>query len=89
MLARQKGWEPFRGAPLSSKSGGIWGAALGGVALLVREKWPATLAERDPACQLTDELWQCGRWLHAMVTPSDGRRTLNNRSFMVWLVTTN
>ena len=52
-MARQKGWQPFWGAPLLSKTGGIWGAAPGGAALPVREKWPAKQAQRDPACTLS------------------------------------
>ena len=43
-MARQKGWQLFWGGPLVSKTGGIWGAAPGGAALLVREKWPAKQA---------------------------------------------
>ena len=76
-MARQKGWQPFWGAPLLSKTGGIWGAAPGGAALLVREKWPAKQAQRDPGCTLSEELWNSGRWLHVIVTPADGKRPLN------------
>ena len=76
-MARQKGWQPFWGAPLLSKTGGIWGAAPGGAALLVREKWPAKQARRDPGCTLSEELWNSGRWLHVIVTPADGKRPLN------------
>ena len=76
-MARQKGWQPFWGAPLLSKIGGIWGAAPGGAALLVREKWPAKQAQRDPGCTLSEELWNSGRWLHVIMTPADGKRPLN------------
>ena len=76
-MARQKGWQPFWGAPLLSKTGGIWGAAPGGAALLVRENWPAKQAQRDPGCTLSEELWNSGRLLHVIVTPADGKRPLN------------
>ena len=76
-MARQKGWQPFWGAPLLSKTSGIWGAAPGGAALLVREKWAAKQAQRDPGCTLSEELWNSGRWLHVIVTPADGKRPLN------------
>ena len=69
-----RGGNPFWGAPLLSKTGGIWGAAPGGAALLVREKWPAKQAQRDPGCTLSEELWNSGRWLHVIVTPADGKR---------------
>ena len=34
-------------------------------------------AEKDPQCQITEELHDSGRWLHVITSPAPGTQTLN------------
>ena len=47
-IAREKGWTPFWGPPLQSRSGGIWDASAGGVAIFVRKGVPAKMPPPPP-----------------------------------------
>ena len=76
-MARLKGWLPFWEPPYHPNLEAFGGQPLGGGCLLVREKWPAKMAQRDPTCPLSEEPWHSGLWLPAIVVPSHGKRPLN------------
>ena len=75
-LARESGSDCFWGFPLSSPTGGIWGAPQGG-------GWDSSAegagyaevdASDDP---LQQKLWHSGRWLHVIVCLGEVREHIN------------
>ena len=71
------GQAPKLGAPVQSKTDGIWGVPPRGIALLVRKKWLAKMAQLDPKCMLTEEPWEPSRRQHSMAPPAEGKHPLN------------
>ena len=74
-LAKESGWDYFWGFPLSSPTGGIWGAPQGG--------WDSSAggvgcrkvdASDDP---LQQKLWHSGRWLHVITCLGEGKEHIN------------
>ena len=75
--AAEWGWDCYWGKPLSSPTGGIWGAPQGGVGLLFKKGWNVRKVEPDEDDPITCRLWHSGRWLHTSAGIGAGQCVLN------------
>ena len=76
-LARSQGWRAIWRAPLDSKGGGGWDAALGGVGVLYRPGMAMQMASRRQANEDAQDLWHSTRWLHVHLAYARGKWILN------------
>ena len=78
--ARDAGWQPFWGAPLESRGGGIWECFPGGTAIRVQQGVPARQIvppARERADPLAAALWHSTRWCHVLVGLGTGVTVLH------------
>ena len=74
---KEHGWQLFCGHHQDSRSGGVWDAPQGGVAIMVRQGWAARLIKPEKGDELANALWTSTRFVHVHLMTGNGATAMN------------